>query len=60
MFKEEEIERVSGRKLAELISFMRQGKLKIIPGYDGVYGKLVVEHKQQEKPENIRKLEDYF
>ncbi|MCL7383348.1 MAG: endonuclease Q family protein [Thaumarchaeota archaeon] len=58
--KEEEIERVGGRKLAGLISFMRQGKLKIIPGYDGVYGKLVVEHEQQGKPINIRKLEDYF
>ena len=57
---EEEIEKVSGRKIAELISYMRQRKLKIIPGYDGVYGKLVTEDKPLEKTNKIRRLEDYF
>lgn len=57
---EEEIEKIGGRKLAELISYMRQRKLKIIPGYDGVYGKLVTEDEPLEKTNKIRRLEDYF
>jgi len=33
-----EIERLSGPKIAEGVDRMRQGKLAIDPGYDGVYG----------------------
>ncbi len=58
--REEEIEKVGGRKLAELIVNMRQRKLRIIPGYDGVYGKLVTEDRHIDKPNKVRRLEDYF
>ncbi|MEM4536829.1 MAG: endonuclease Q family protein, partial [Nitrososphaerota archaeon] len=58
---EEEIEKAGGRRLAELISSMRQGRIKIVPGYDGMYGRLMIEPKQQEeKQAGTRKLEDYF
>ncbi|MEM3619540.1 MAG: endonuclease Q family protein [Nitrososphaerota archaeon] len=58
---EEEIEKAGGRRLAELISSMRQGRIKIVPGYDGVYGRLMIEPKhQEEKQAGTRKLEDYF
>ncbi|MBI3033814.1 DNA helicase UvrD [Candidatus Woesearchaeota archaeon] len=37
----EEIGRVTGEKIASAIMLNRAGKLKIIPGYDGEYGKPV-------------------
>ncbi len=36
----EQIASIAGPGLAELIRMMREGKLEITPGYDGVYGKL--------------------
>ncbi|MEM3736916.1 MAG: endonuclease Q family protein [Candidatus Bathyarchaeia archaeon] len=36
----EELSRIVGPKVADLLSRMREGKLKVIPGYDGVYGRL--------------------
>ncbi|MFN3699875.1 MAG: endonuclease Q family protein, partial [Dictyoglomus sp.] len=33
-----EISRVAGEKIAEGIKLMREGKIKVEPGYDGVYG----------------------
>ncbi|MCX6818392.1 MAG: endonuclease Q family protein, partial [Candidatus Aenigmarchaeota archaeon] len=43
-----ELKKVVNEKLAELIIKNRQGKIKIIPGYDGVYGKPVLESKKEE------------
>jgi len=36
----EQIGTIAGPRLAQLIRMMREGKLEITPGYDGVYGKL--------------------
>ena len=56
-----EIAKTSNLKVAELIMKMRTGRLKIIPGYDGVYGRMVSE----EEYERLLKrkyphLEDYL
>jgi len=40
--KYEDLEKVVGKKLADLIIKNRQGKLKVKPGYDGVYGELIL------------------
>ncbi len=48
----EEIKGVANRKIAELIVKMRAGKLKIRPGYDGVYGEIASEEKTNSIPKN--------
>ncbi len=54
-FPVEEIKRKSGfEKIGEGIERMRQGKVKLIPGYDGVFGKISIsneEEKEEEKPQ---------
>ncbi|NCN39189.1 MAG: DNA helicase UvrD [Candidatus Aenigmarchaeota archaeon] len=44
----EELEKVADRNLAELIMLNREGKIKINPGYDGVYGEPILDEKSQE------------
>ncbi len=39
----EELEKITKKQLIDLIMKNRQGKVKIIPGYDGVYGQPVFE-----------------
>jgi PHP family Zn ribbon phosphoesterase len=36
------LSRVVGKKIAEAVVRVREGKVKVTPGYDGVYGKLVL------------------
>jgi len=49
----EEMSRIIGPQIAEAIVRVREEKVKVIPGYDGVYGQLVIfeEQEKQEKPQ---------
>lgn len=44
-------------KIAELIVKSREGKVRIEPGYDGVYGKPIFESIEMEKPEKTAERE---
>ena len=48
---EEEMTKIVDPKIAEAIVKVREGKVKIVPGYDGVYGQLILFEKegQEEK-----------
>ena len=47
----EEMSKVVDPKIAEAIVRVREEKVRVIPGYDGVYGQLVIlEGKEEEKP----------
>ncbi|MEM5871857.1 MAG: endonuclease Q family protein [Candidatus Aenigmatarchaeota archaeon] len=47
----EEIKNITNEKIGEIIKKMREGKLKIRPGYDGVYGEII--EKENENKEKI-------
>jgi len=51
----EELEKITEKQLVELIMNNRQGKIKIIPGYDGVYGQPVFEEEKFKKFEEQQK-----
>jgi uncharacterized protein (TIGR00375 family) len=44
----EEIKKIASPKVYEGIMLVRQGKLKIVPGYDGVYGRINIFPKEGE------------
>jgi len=57
----DDIAKQSSPELARIILRMRTGKLKIIPGYDGVYGKLVLsEEEPPPEKKSYTRLEDYL
>ncbi|KPV64824.1 MAG: hypothetical protein AOA65_0791 [Candidatus Bathyarchaeota archaeon BA1] len=46
----EEISKIVDPKIAEAIVRVREGRVKITPGYDGVYGQLVIFEEKKEAP----------
>jgi len=54
----EELEKVIDKQLVDVIIKNREGKIKIIPGYDGVYGKPVFDELEfkhhEEKQKNLK------
>jgi PHP family Zn ribbon phosphoesterase len=54
-----ELSSVAGEQVAEAIVRVREGKAKVIPGYDGVYGRLTISNgPEQEKtlPRRVQQL----
>jgi len=49
--KKESLDKVTDEKIADAIIKVREGKVKIKPGYDGVYGQLMFDEKIEEKEE---------
>ncbi|PUA31666.1 MAG: hypothetical protein B9J98_05605 [Candidatus Terraquivivens tikiterensis] len=59
---EEELTNAMGPQLANLILAVRQNKIKIIPGFDGVYGRIIfgAEGKVDEQKRTSKRLEEFF
>ena len=47
--KEDDLRKIVHEKLSNLIIKNREGKLNITPGYDGIYGKIILEEKDRIK-----------
>jgi len=47
-----------GLKIADAVVRVREGKVKVIPGYDGVYGQLVLFEDQTKKEESVTKMKE--
>ncbi|MEM2058706.1 MAG: hypothetical protein QXO76_10710, partial [Thermoproteota archaeon] len=59
---EEELRNAMTPQLVNLIMAVRQNKIKIIPGFDGVYGRIIfgTEEKMEERKHISKRLEDFF
>jgi PHP family Zn ribbon phosphoesterase len=61
----EELKKLTNEKIAEVIIKNREGKIKVVPGYDGVYGvpqlgdEIVLEKKEELKPKQ-KGLGEFF
>ena len=56
--KKEDLLKYVDEKLAEVIMLNRENKLNIKPGYDGVYGEIVLDEKQASKNQKIKSYEN--
>ncbi len=59
----QEMYKIVDPKIAEAIVRVREGKARVIPGYDGVYGELVLFEEVEEKPlarANQRSITDFM
>jgi len=52
----EEMSKIVEPKIAEAVVRVREERVKIIPGYDGVYGQLVIFEEQEIAPKKIEKI----
>ncbi len=57
--REELASKLTDNKLVELILENREGKLKVQPGYDGVYGRLILDGNVRESDGFQSRLEDW-
>ncbi|MFQ5999631.1 MAG: endonuclease Q family protein [Candidatus Bathyarchaeia archaeon] len=49
----EEMSKIVNPRIAEAIVRVREGKVKVVPGYDGVYGQLVIFEEKEGKKERV-------
>ncbi len=54
---QEEMSKIVDPPLAEAIVRVREGKVKVIPGYDGVYGQLVLLEEDVERKDPLKRIE---
>jgi len=52
----EEMSKIVEPRIAEAIVRVREEKVKVVPGYDGVYGQLVIFEEQEMVPKKIEKI----
>ncbi len=61
---EEDLKKAIGKDLAKIIIKNREGKIKVIPGYDGIYGKIIINENEKNieeyKIENIKNQKSLF
>lgn len=58
--KKEDMGKIVDRNLVKAIIDLREGRFDIIPGYDGVYGKLIFDKKIKETNNPQKTLSGYF
>jgi PHP family Zn ribbon phosphoesterase len=56
---EKELKEVAGEKMARVIILNREGKLKVKPGYDGVYGEVDLKGEENGRETEVG-LKKYF
>ena len=54
----EDLLKLTSKEIADAIILNREGKLKVIPGYDGVYGELVLNNQQFRQKQEMRKQQE--